>query len=326
MPHATNAGWIASVLGRPVTPGAPMRTPDDLIARRAFWPLEAFETELPAQVAELREGVLLRRDADFELRAEIALPRGEPPFPLVLYLHGGWFCMWSAAHVRKIALALAARGHVVCNLDYRLAPEHPFPAQIEDAVYAARWLVRHAEELGGDPERLVIGGDSVGATLTAASLVTLLERRPEVDAFDLDEVEAGACAALLLYGVLDYPLLLHEPGSNAGIVELAGNLAYLGSDFLRHQRHPLVSPVFAESLGRFPPCYLSCGDEDSLLPQTLSMAHALTRANVPTTVSVVAGVDHAFPLAQQPPPQTLLELERMLDWVAARSGALAPEA
>jgi acetyl esterase len=219
--------------------------------------------------------------------------------------------------VRRIAYEIAARGHVVCNLNYSLAPEHPFPAAVEDAVYAARWLTRHGNDFGGDTSAgIAVAGDSAGATLAAATMIAIFGENDGIDEGDLAGVDVDFSAAVLLYGVLDYPLLVTEPGSNAGIIEMAGNLAYLGPNFLRRHRHPLVSPVFAGSLNRFPPCYISCGDEDSLLGQSLSMAKALTAANVPTTLSVISGADHSFPLAQEPTPEARSEMRRLVDWLS----------
>jgi acetyl esterase/lipase len=295
VPNPDNTKWIGMVLGREITPGPPMQSVDEIPGRRAFWDVEAMQPLAPPRLAathevELREG----------LRGELYVPDGEEPFPCLLYLHGGWFVMWSAAHVRRIAMRIAERGFLVLNLDYRLAPEHPFPAAVEDAAFAARWLRDNAAVYGGDPSRVLVGGDSVGATLSATTIVAA-------------EVELKG--ALLLYGVFDVPGAIAEPLTNAGLVEIS-TLAYLGTGFTSRWREPLVSPFYADVSG-FPPCYVSCGDEDSLLSQSLAMARKLHLANVPLTMSVVQGADHGFVYLEHVLPGATPEVERFLDWLEA---------
>lgn len=282
------------VLGREITPGPPMQSADEIPGRRAFWDVEAMQPLQPARLAathalELRSG----------LRGELCVPEGKGPFPCLLYLHGGWWIMWSAAHVRRIARRIAERGFLVLNLDYRLAPEDPFPAAVEDCAFAVRWLRDNAAAHGGDPSRLLVGGDSVGANLSATTLLTA------------DDVELRG--ALLLYGVFDLPGVIAEPLTNSGLAEIS-MLAYLGTGFTKRWRDPLVSPFYAD-LSAFPPCYVSCGDEDSLLSQSLAMARKLHLANVPLTVSVVQGADHGFVYLEHVLPGATPEVERILDWL-----------
>jgi acetyl esterase/lipase len=295
MPNPDNTKWIGMVLGREITPGPPMESVDEIPGRRSFWDVDAMQPlRAPALAAthdvELRPG----------LRGELCVPEGDGPFPGLLYLHGGWWIMWSAAHVRRIATRIAERGFLVLNLDYRLAPEHPFPAAVEDAAFAARWLRDNAGGYGGDPARLLVGGDSVGATLAATTILAA-------------DVELRG--ALLLYGVFDLPGVAAEPLTNAGVAEIS-TLAYLGPEFAERWEEPLVSPYYADVAG-FPPCYLSCGDEDSLLSQSLAMARRLHLANVPLTVSVVQGADHGFVYLEHVLPAATPEVERILDWLEA---------
>jgi acetyl esterase len=207
--------------------------------------------------------------------------------------------MWSAPHARRFTTRVAERGFLVLNLDYRLAPEHPFPAALEDAVFASRWLAEHAGEYGGDGSRLAIAGDSVGANLAAAAINSA------------DDVDFAG--AVLLYGVFDLPGVLAQPLTNSGVVEIA-TLAYLGVNFTRLQHDPRVSPINADLAG-FPPCYISCGDEDSLLGQSLAMANALHLSNVPITLSVPQGADHAFVYLEHRLECATPEVERIIDWL-----------
>lgn len=315
--------WMSQLLGREVRP-SPRTSPDQIPAARSFWDLSHLNQNLP-QLAAVHERVVLRSRRGTDLTAEIYVPNGRGPFPTVLYMHGGSWCLWSAAHLRKLAMRIAEQGYVVANLDYGLAPEHPFPWAVEDTVYAARWLARNAGKYGGRQQNLVLGGDSAGANLAAAAIAALLsDTDAMVDGDSRSGTRVSFAGALLLYGVFDFPLLFAEPAGNTttGVIETTWNLAYLGPNFVGLHRNPLVSPVYATNIADFPPCYLSCGARDGLLPQSLTMARALIKAGVPTTLSVVADGDHGFLMLADSMPSAGKELERIFDWLAdvTRSG------
>ena len=181
------SSWISQLLGRNVQP-APRSSPDDIPAARAFWDLSHLNQDLP-ELAAVHERVVLRSRGGEDLAAEIYVPPRPGPFPTVLYLHGGAWCFWSPAHVRKLAMRIAARGYLVANLDYGLAPEHRFPWAVEDAVFAARWLAGNAGRYGGRQANLVVAGDSAGANLAAAAAVAL---RGETDRM----VDGGSLAGI----------------------------------------------------------------------------------------------------------------------------------
>jgi len=312
--------WISQLLGRPVT--LPPRTSVDQIpAARAFWDLSHVNRDLP-ELAAVHDRVVLREREGLALTAEIYVPKGQGPFPTMLYLHGGSWVLWSAAHLRKLGMGIAAQGIVVANLEYGLAPEHPFPWAVEDSVYAARWLTENADRYGGRPGGLLIGGDSAGANLAAAAIVALNGPEHLVDGGALAGTPVTFSGALLSYGIFDFPLLFVEPGRNAagGVIETTWNLAYLGPNFIKYHREPLVSPTYAPNLSAFPPTYLSCGDRDALLPQSLAMAKALVQAGVPTTLSVVEGGDHAFLMMPDVIPGAGPERQRIYAWLLEKGG------
>jgi acetyl esterase len=319
------ANWISAVLGRPFEP-QPRRSPDDIPAARAFWDLSHLIVDLP-ELARFEERVVLREREGIALTAEIYVPQGEAPFPTLLYLHGGSWCLWSAAHLRRQAMLMAAAGFVTINLDYGLAPELPYPWAVQDAVFACRWSVDHAAEFGGDPARLAIAGDSAGANVGTAAMAAYLAgpTAPWTEAVrghGLDGPAIAFAAAALFYGVFDFPLLFREPGKIAasGLIETTWNLAYLGPNFLGVHRNPLVSPILAPDLAAFPPCYLACGDEDALLPQSLAMTGRLAESGVPTRLSVVPGADHEFLLLDRTMPQARDELTAAIGWLRAQFG------
>ncbi len=212
-------------------------------------------------------------------------------------------------------MRFARRGLLVLNLDYALAPEHPFPAALHDCIDAARWLAGHAAEYGGTAGALSVGGQSAGANLSAAVAAALTGPYPDGRADGDNTANPRLQAVVLLAGIFSFPLLLAEPGSNVGPAEL-WHQAYLGPNFLARNRDPLASPMFAD-LGGFPPAYVACGDEDSLLGHSLGMVKALTSANVPTTMSVLAGFDHGYVFLEDRFEAAGAEMERARDWLVA---------
>jgi len=143
-------------------------------AREAGLAFKDLEGE-PQPVAKVEDHLIPSPRGELALGVRVYTPTGEPPFPLLVYLHGSG---WTIANVEVgdapcRALANAA-GAVVTSVEYRLGPEHKFPAPLEDCYLATRWVAEHAADLGGDPDRLVVIGDSAGGNLAAA--VALMAR------------------------------------------------------------------------------------------------------------------------------------------------------
>jgi acetyl esterase len=321
VPHRDNANWISALAGRKVEP--PRReTLQDLIDSRAFWLSLADLSDLPATV-EVHEDVLLWDRGETRLTADVYVPEGDGPFPLLLHVHGGGYCTGSVRGDRKVGMRMAERGFTVVNPEYSLAPEHPFPRAVEDCLYAARWLSAHAADYRGDRSRVVFEGGSAGAGLCAAAILGLGGLTDGLEQGDLAGVRVEPIAAVLFYGLFSFPLLLLEPGSNVGPAEL-WTRAYLGPHFTSALRHPLASPAFAETLSCFPPTYLSCGIEDSLLGHTLEMTKAVADAGVAATLSVVQGLDHSFVKLAGSEPAASRELDRMHEWLAEHVAAARP--
>ena len=309
----SNAVWLSQIAGKPVD--APRRERlQDLIDSRPFWDSLADLDDLPDGVEVLEDVPLWQRDGGQDLTAEIYVPEGEGPFPLFMHVHGGGFCVSRAVNDRKWCMQWAKRGFTVINPEYGLSPEHRFPWAVEDCVYTARWFTKNAAEYKGDPSRFVIEGGSAGGGLSAATLVALNGLDDELDKGDLAGVDVNFVAAVLFFGIYDFTLLLLESGSNVGSAEL-WNRAYLGPHFTTMLRHPLASQVYAPNLDRWPPTYLSCGIQDSLLGHTLALAKALSQADVAATLSVIEGADHGYAKMADKIPSAARELERIHDWV-----------
>ena len=151
----------------------------------------------PAEIAVVRESAI--DESSGKLRIRVYTPHGKGPFPLLVFFHGSGFVLCSLdTHDGMCRNLCAGAACVVVSVDYRLAPEHKFPAGIDDCLVATRWAAAHAAELGADPARIAVAGDSAGGNMAA---VTALRVR--------DEGGPALCGQLLLYPVTDY----HTPGT-----------------------------------------------------------------------------------------------------------------
>jgi acetyl esterase len=216
------------------------------------------------------------------LRADICVPKGAGPHPTLVYLHGGgWVSGTSKTHT-KLCMEFAAAGYLTVNVDYRLAPEHPFPAGLDDCVFAAKWTAQNAKRWNGDADRMAIGGDSAGGNLTAATLISLAGQS------DAPRFKA----ALLLYAMLDIPRAVKATDGNPEITNMMIK-AYLG-DRKELIDDPRVTPLNGIKPGVMPATLLLVGTADNLVPDTYRMAELLSKAEVPHEVHVLEDMPHAF--------------------------------
>jgi acetyl esterase len=317
MPHANMGNWRSKIAGKTVEYVRPTSI-QELVSRRAAGAklFEDLNVDLP-EVGAVHDNVVMRPDGSASPSGEIYVPKGTPPFPVLLHIHGGGWFTGSARGERKLAMQFAAAGFVVVNLNYALAPEHPFPRGLQDCIYAARWIVRNIARYGGDPHRLTIGGGSAGGNLSACTALALHGSEEGIDGGDLAGVPVRFAGAVLQFGVLDVPRWIYEPHYYAGVAELFV-MSYLGTNFTDRIRHPLVSPIHNPHLAKMPPTYLSCGDEDAFLSHSLAMTNALALVDVPTTLSVVEGADHEFLKIPERVLEAGPERERIVRWMHRR--------
>ena len=222
-----------------------------------------------------------------EVGAEILVPSGTPPFPTLLYLHGGGWSIGSpASHAKLTRQLCVGAGVVVVSVDYRLAPEYPFPVPLEDCVAAARWTQAHVAEYGGNPDRLGIGGDSAGGNLSAAVIN------------DLRNVVSFR-AALLIYGAFDllasrrdYDIYAVEedPVLPKSLMDLMLQ-AYMGSG--ASDEDPRVSPIHAD-VSHFPPACLLVGNIDPLVGDSRALHAKLQQAKRYSELHEYTDMPHAF--------------------------------
>jgi acetyl esterase len=221
--------------------------------------------------------------------------------PVVLYLHGGGFHTLSKETHWIMALAFARAGYVVCNVSYRLADKHPFPAALEDAVEAFAWAARRAGDFGGDVSRLVFAGESAGANLVTALAVATCFRRPEAyarRAFDLGLVPRAVVAGC---GILQ----VSDPGRFARRRKLPWWVGVMLNDisagYLRGARAgaELADPLLVLERGEaperpLPPFFAFAGTRDPILDDTRRLGAALATLGVEHEVRYYPGEVHAF--------------------------------
>lgn len=225
-----------------------------------------------------------------DLPIRVYTPVGDGPFRVVVFFHGGGWVVGDLDTQDMIARALChGATSVVLSVDYRLAPEHPFPAAVEDAWAATRWAADHARSLGGDPGRLVVAGDSAGANLSAA--VALRAR---------DQSGPALRAQLLFYGSCDYPSTETESARAfaKGPILTDAAIDYFWAQYLTdptaEQDHPWASPARADRHDALPPAFVATAELDPTRDAGERYGALLERAGVPTTTRRYAGMPHGF--------------------------------
>jgi monoterpene epsilon-lactone hydrolase len=215
--------------------------------------------------------------------AEWLTPPGARTDAVVLYLHGGGYVIGSPRSHRHLAAAIArAAGTRALLLDYRLAPEHPFPAGLEDAVAAYQWLLAG----GVAPARIVVTGDSAGGGLTMATLLALRERglpRPAAAVCISPWVDLTNSAASYATKAAVDPIVTLD--SIALLTQ-----AYIGT---RDPKQPLVSPLYAD-LRNLPPLLIHVGSDEVLLDDALGLAARARTAGVDVTIREWPAMIHVW--------------------------------
>ena len=223
------------------------------------------------------------------IRARLYAPEGHPPRPpLLVYLHGGgWVVCDLDTHDNLCRFLAREAGALVLSVDYRLAPEHPFPAAVEDALAAFRYGVEAADELGADPRTVAIGGDSAGANLAAVVSHQMVAEGGPLPAFTLS-----------IYPVTD----LSEKRASyrlfgEGFVLTEAHMDWYRSHYLPDDAaalDPRASPLLAEDLAGMPPTYVATAGFDPLRDEGEEYARRLRDAGVPVALRRHPGLIHGF--------------------------------
>jgi acetyl esterase len=207
---------------------------------------------------------------------------------MLVYFHGGGWVIGSLdTHDNSCRTLANSTGAIVVSIDYRLAPEHKFPAPLEDCYAAASWVVANAASLGGDAERVAIGGDSAGGNLTAA--VALMAR---------DKGGPRFTHQLLVYPVTDAACDTRSYVENAeGYFLTKVSMLWFWNHYLRERldgENPYASPLRAEDLKGLPPATVLTAEYDPLRDEGEQYGARLKEAGVPTRITRYDGMIHGF--------------------------------
>ena len=276
---------VKAYLDRVAASGAPPRgamSVDE--TRRAYRGIVALSGEAP-ELTRVEDRTIPGPGGPLPVR--LYDPSDAGGLPVLAYFHGGRFFSGDLETHDPVCRILAdLSGWMVVAVDYRLAPEHRFPAAAEDGYAAAAWLADHAGEIGGDPRRVAVGGDSAGGNLAAVAA--------------LQAHRLGAprlCCQMLIYPMLDATCSLGShrtvgAGFGAGSEDmLRGYREYLGD---ADPRDPRISPLLTGDLSGLPPAYVLSAEYDSLRDEAESYARALAEAGVPVVADHFDGAIHGI--------------------------------
>lgn len=250
----------------------------------------------PVKVARVENRTIAGPSGEIPIR--LYWPEGarDAPLPILVYFHGGGHVIGSLDTHDAPARSLCAGGHcIVVSVDYRMGPEHRYPAAVEDSWAATLWAAGHAGEIGGDATRLAVGGDSAGGNL--AAVVSLMAR------------DAGGPS--IVYQLLIYPLVDYRRAAGGyasyktyavgyGMLEGA-TMDWFAEHYLRSDADAedwRVSPILARDFTRLPPAMVLAAECDVLVDEGVAYTEKLRAAGVEVEYVSFAGQIHAFfPLA-----------------------------
>lgn len=242
-------------------------------------------------------------------------PDGTRPLPALVFAHGGGWVVGSVeTHDPFCRLLSEAAGIVTLSVEFRRAPEHPFPAALDDMLAAYRWAAMHAESFGADAKRLMLGGDSAGGNLAAVAANRICAT---------DEVVHPA-GLLLLYPVTDHPSANHasytENASGYGLE--AGVMRFFWDQYARgvSPDDVSISPLRLETVPELPPTLVATAEYDPLRDDGIAYAKKLAQAGIAVTHLHAADMHHNFPVHPGTVarfPQCVAALRDFAQWIRA---------
>ena len=239
------------------------------------------------------------------------------PTGLVVYLHGGGWCIGSVALMDNVARELAhATGAAVISVEYRLAPEHPYPAGLDDCEAVTRWALDNAASLGAPQGGVILAGESAGGNLATAVTLRLREAR----------APARPVGQVLVYPVLDAHGSAHVSRQEFAHLVVSDKMgewfwtSYSGGRDLAHD--PFAAPLHAGTLADLPPALVVLGGCDALRDEGRAYARRLREAGVDTEEVCYAGQPHGFVNFEFPAAKSAFET--IGRWARGRLAATRP--
>jgi acetyl esterase/lipase len=263
----------------------------DIAGRRALWEpiLAAASTALPIPADVTTTDVEILTDDGATITARWYVKDGAPAGPAALFFHGGGYIF---GHIDQfdgpVSRYASASGVSMLSVEYRRAPEHPYPTPLEDAYAALRWLHDHAAELGVDPERIGVMGDSAGGGMAAALTILTRERGgPKI------------ARQILLMPMLDDRTTTPDPLIEPFLIWSYDDSrtawpALLGADAGGDQVPATAAPARLQDAADLPPAYIEVGQLDVFRDEDTAYATKLSRAGVEVEFHLRPGVPHEF--------------------------------
>jgi acetyl esterase len=242
----------------------------------------------PPHVQHVEDRTIPGPGGDLAIRVITPDGAGQGPSPVVAFFHGGGWVLGNLSSHEGVCRMLAnASRAIVAAVDYRLAPEHRFPDAAEDAYAAVAWLSNHAAEIGGDPSRIAVCGDSAGGNLATVAALMARDRNGPAIAFQ----------------ALAYPITDFDP-DNGSYREFAEGCFLTRDEMLWYwdqyvptledRRRPYASPGRADDLSKLPPALVLTAEYDVLRDEGEAYARKLMEAGVPVKLSRYEGMIHGF--------------------------------
>lgn len=260
---------------------------DPPAARKGFHDLSVAlrDQQPPADLASTED--LAVPSAAGEQKARLYRPHADGDTATVLYFHGGGFVVGDIESYDWTARTLAERaGVTLLSVEYRLAPEHPFPAAVEDALAISEWAIANGAQFGGDAARMIVAGDSAGGNLAA------------VAAQELSSSDTGFAAQALFYPVVDAVNTYPSVSEYAWGPVLTGEArSWFGEMYVEDETHradPRVSPLERASLAGLPPAIVATAGYDVLRDEGVKYAERLAEDGVQTTHLHYESLPHGF--------------------------------
>mgnify|MGYP000941469249 FL=1 len=239
------------------------------------------------------------------------------PQPALVYFHGGGWVIGSITSHDRLCRAIAnAAACIVISVGYRLAPEHKFPAAVIDCEAGFRYVTTHAAELGVDPDRIAVGGDSAGGNLAAVVAVR---------ARDSGGVQPKA--QLLIYPATGHGIeTASRKRFSEGHLLTSGTMQWFADHYLRDTNdayRPEASPRLVEDLSGLPSAYVLTAEYDPLCDEGEEYAHLLHEAAVPVTLRRFGGMIHGFVQLTGIAPVTRTAIDEVSGWLRTTLGSVA---
>jgi acetyl esterase/lipase len=211
---------------------------------------------------------------------DVYIPEGSGPFPVLIYIHGGGWTIIDKKTYSRICREFASEKCIICSINYRLGPKYGYPYILQDMAEAVYYIHQHVKEYGGDPNKIMLAGDSGGAHM-ASWYTAALNKKELLQATKISNVipRESLKGLLLFYGVYD---LRREQVDKLAFPDLPLLVeSFLGADPEEYKKRAEVVSTILHVTSNYPPVFISSGEKDPLHQGSVSFAQKLTECKTP---------------------------------------------